>query len=216
MYRLALLALTALFLVVSCNSDDSNSNPPENEPANFYALKIGNSWEYEVATYSFVEEEYQIQDLTVTNTIIGDSIINGETYFVFKTTSEGTYECSPCENCFRDEIVRDSLGYLINDHGDILFSNTPTEDYLISPTSWGGIYGKYVGENVEISTPAGDFETTKNEIYGVFSSGETTPSRDSHLIAENIGRIRRTVSLISNEIPLYRMTLKSYSLVDGD
>ncbi|MBX2827313.1 MAG: hypothetical protein KTR22_04090 [Flavobacteriaceae bacterium] len=214
MYRLVLSAFALSFFLVSCNSDNGNGTVQDNDPANFYALTVGNTWEYEVSRYNATTEEYELQDLRITNTITDQTKIGGETYFVFTTTTTGDYECESCVNCFRDEIVRDSLGYLINDQGTILFSNSPTEDFLIGATPWGGIYGEYSGSDVDISTPAGDFQTYQNEIYGVLSNGDIPPSRDVHQFAENVGRVQRTVSLLSQSIPWHKMVLRSYTLED--
>ena len=46
MFRVSIVLLSFSLLFISCNNDDDNSSPPIEE-ANFYALTIGNSWEYE-------------------------------------------------------------------------------------------------------------------------------------------------------------------------
>ncbi len=214
MYRLSILALSFSLILFSCNNDDGNDS--ENQQANFFALTVGNTWEYEVSRYSNIIEEYELQDLVITNRISAETVVDGETFYTFTTTSEGNDTCQLCLDDIGNEMVRDSLGYLINADGDILFSNTATEDYLLSSNTFGDIYGKFVNNNVNVNTPAGEFTAHQNDRYVIRPDGELAPGTDSHLISESIGTVQKTISLISEPIPLYKITLKSYSLVGGE
>lgn len=210
MSRIVCLLLLSTFVCLSCNSDDEQA-----DPQNFYALTVGNSWDYDVSRYNPQTEQYEIVDLSITNTISETATINGETYYVYNATSEGSFDCSLCVERMGNASVRDSLGYLINTEGTILFSNSSTDNYLIWSQAWGDLYGQLIGSDVSVNTPAGDFETYQNDTFAVLANGETSIGKEIHLISENIGTVRKTISPVNQENPLYIMTLKSYSLVEG-
>ncbi|GAB5401270.1 MAG: hypothetical protein Aureis2KO_28550 [Aureisphaera sp.] len=212
MYRLSFFVLFLSFCVISCNSDDTNNT--ENEQTNFFALSVGNTWEYDVSRYSESQDDYIPMDIVITNTISEQTIINGETYFTYSTTSEGSDDCVHCIADIGNKTVRDSLGYLIDEQGLILFSKSETDDYLLSSNTWGDIFGTFVGGNIPISTPAGEFEAFQNDRYVVLPDGEQAPGTDSQHISENVGTVQKTIALVGQSQPLYLITLRSYTLVE--
>ncbi len=215
MYRLSTSLFFSIILFVSCNSnDDSCSVEQGQDPNNFYALNIGNSWEYEVYRYSSQIEGYEIQDLLIKTSINSTSIVNGETYYNFSTTSTGSYICESCVIHMDLGSVRDSLGYLVNQQGTIAYSRSSQEDYLVRETLWGDIYGVLLPDNVNISTSAGNFIAIQNERYAILSNGEISIGRDFEYFAEDIGFVFKTNSSVGNPVPLNEMKLKSYILED--
>ncbi len=213
MFRLSIFLIFFSFLLFSCNNDDDST--PENEPANFYALAVGNTWEYEVSMYSLSQEEYILQDLIITNTITAETVIDGETYYTYTTTSEGTQECNLCVEDIGNDVVKDSLGYLIKDNGTILFSKNNTEDYQISSNTWGDVFGVLQEGEVDVETAAGEFVALQNDRYIILPNGELGEGRDSYLIADGVGMVVKTISLVSQATPLYRITLKSYTIAEN-
>lgn len=209
-----LIITTALF--ISCSDDDEQTEIVENE-ANYYALKIGNSWTYNVYKYNPSSENYEMEDLNVTSTIIGTEEINSQTYFTFKRTYTGADACLACEADFGDISVRDSLGYLIDSAGTIKFSNNNVDPYLIASENFGDIFGVYREQTAAVDTPGGEFfGVDYNERYLVQPDGTTAPGKDDTYYGnEGQGLIVKTISFVSSEIPNWFIILDETN-VEGE
>ncbi len=201
-FSIVLLA-SCLTLFVGCSNDDDTTETPEQE-ANYFALKVGNSWTYNVYRYNGATMEYDVQDLKITNTIVSSETINSEIYFKYETTSEGTDECLFClEDLGNDTSVRDSLGYLVTTEGVIKFSSIQTDPYLITSEDFGDIFGVYREETGAVDTPAGEFfGVDYNERYLVQPDGTTAPGKDgTYYGKEGQGVMVKTISFVSSEFP---------------
>ena len=109
----------SLLLFIACEKDKiciENVPCTSNE---YMPLAIGNYWIYEVQDYDL--NTYAITTLPWCDTIkvIGDTIIRNQHYFTLRST-EGLFFN------YLDDIsfLRDSVGYIINDSGEILFSDS--------------------------------------------------------------------------------------------
>ena len=213
MFRLFFCFSLSFLFFTSCKKDDASTQNIEEE--NFYALTVGNTWEYEVSKYNSISEEYELLDMLLNVEITESQVVNNNTYFRFQTTSTGTDTCQPCIDCLgNNELKRDSLGYLINDTGKYLFSSENLEDYLVNSAQWGSVYGVLKEEPEFISTPAGNFETFQNDRYALFPDGELADSRDVINYAPENGLVYTTLSGVTNPIPLYKISLKSFSIIE--
>jgi len=184
---------------IACNNDDDSSNDEQEVVENFYALKTGNNWKYEYFRRVGQTEEFETMDIIEEVLITETTIIDGETYFVFQSTTTGNDNNSldiP-ENGITTKNKRDSIGYLIaldQDH-HILFSNENTEDYLLSDNLWGDVYGVLKEEIENIEVEAGIFLCNQNEIYALLApDGEISPGRDRVYFSDEIGEILREYS----------------------
>jgi hypothetical protein len=218
MYKVFIVLLSSSILFISCNNDDDNSSPPIEE-ANFYALMIGNSWGYEYFSRIGQTDEFEsmgiVEDVLITET----TEIDGETYFVFQSTTTGNINNSPFapENGITSKSKRDSLGYLIvldQDH-HILFSNENTEEYLLSNNVWGDIYGVLIETEENITVESGTFLCKQNEIYAILSpNGEVSLGRSRAYYSNEIGEIFREISSVSNPQNSWEKRLVSFEIVD--
>jgi len=206
MYKFLFLSILS-FLVISCNNDDE-SNPDNLEQSNYYALTVGNSWTYKALKRMGSTEAYEEIDYTLTTTITGTEVIDGETFYVFENSSQGTDTCSICDNCLGAGKVRDSLGYLVDEAGIVKFVNKTSEPYLIDSFNYGDLYGEY-SEAVIFETPEGEFfEVQTNSVYVILQGGETSNGRDTFAYKDSEGLLGRTISTVNDPTPLYFMLLE--------
>ena len=213
MFRLFFCFSLSFLFFTSCKKDDSSSQNIEEE--NFYALTVGNTWEYEVSRYNSISEEYELLDMLLKVEITETQIVNGQTYFRFQTTASGADTCEACmEDLGENELRRDSLGYLINDSGVIKFSNVNLEDYLISDNEWGDVFGVLKEGVITVDTPAGNFETLQNDRYAIMADGEISVGTDASNYSERVGLVFKSTTGVSSPNPLYQIKLKSVVLED--
>jgi len=186
---------------IACNNDDDSSGDEQEVVENFYALKVGNNWKYEYYRRVVQTEEFETMDIIEEVLITETTIIDGETYFVFQSTTTGNDNdfLNIPENGVTTNNKRDSLGYLVDINHHILFSNENTEDYLISDNEWGDVYGVLKEETENIEVASGTFVCNQNEIYALLEpNGEISPGRDRIYFSDGVGEIFREYSSVSN------------------
>lgn len=198
MYKVFFIFLSISFLFFSCKNDDSD---PQIEEANFYALNIGNNWEYEYFRRIGQSDEFEsmgiIEDVLITETFV----IEGENFFTFQSTTTGNDNLSQVapENGVTTKKFRDSLGFLIDQNHSILYSSENLTDYLRSDELWGDIYGVLKDGTETVVVPAGEFNCTQNEIYVIVeSTGNMAPGRDRYYFKDGVGEIYKEYSSVSN------------------
>lgn len=134
-----LIALTSVFAFAqSCKKDDEpippvlddvivekeTVLPPKPSATDYFPLKKGNYWIYEVVTVDsndMVTKDHGTDSIVVT----GDTVINTLAYFKL----EGSEHRKNRNNTYL-ELVRDSAGYLINSNGDRHFTMTNFNDTI--------------------------------------------------------------------------------------
>jgi len=210
-----LLLLAFSFLFLSCNKDDGNTTSDnQGQDAGFFALKVGNSWVYNY--FRVNSETGELSNLGATETIevIDEEAIGEEVVFTLKTTTIDTENsCGPCntspEYTFK---VKDSLGYLVEVDGPILFSSINDEDYLVLSQEFGDIFRVLKPNEVLITVPAGQFVTKDNERYAIDPEGNRFDGQDNLYFAEGIGEIRQTISTVSTQRIIYEKQLMSFNV----
>ncbi len=209
----ALIFLALSFIFVSCSNND-NDDLPEEEVANFYALTVGNSWNYQYYEKDFQTNTFVPMDAFDEVEVVGTAQINNKTYYELQTTASGT-DNPPCqpEVGVTSVFVRDSLGYLINDVGYIYntYSN-PEEEYLVSNGTSFDIYAFLVSGTFDISVPAGTFSTLLNEKFAKDEQGTVLPGRDMTHYTDGVGQIRQTYSAIGDPEHRWEKRLISYEI----
>ncbi len=151
----------SLLLVSSCCKDDNDiDTTPQVSQLQHLPLKTGNYWVYNTYKIDTLGNETIIS--TVDSTIIsGDTIINGLTYYILK----GNYAGGRIRIL---DILRDSSGYLVNDEGEIKFSEDNFTDTLsITNVTFGDstyttTYYKMEKHNAPVTVPAGTFDDVLN------------------------------------------------------
>ncbi len=183
----------------SCKKESPNSNIDSDMAASYTQLKVGNYWIY---------ERFHLTDSTTTSTGIIDScyiekdtVINSKTYYKMirpSTTSNTDYS-----------YIRDSLSYLVNNYGAILFSSQNFTDtfsqrfdyYLSSGDTLDKRICKMNDTLYSINTPAGTFSVLENEIIFYMYAGINAYSNRymTTKYANGVGIVSETLLFYINE-----------------
>ncbi len=204
------ISISIAVLIFSCS--ESETNIPLQEDSNFYALTVGNSWVY---------KNYRLNDQTNTylDTGVIDSInivsredVNGTTYYKVRRKTTGNEQnitlCNP--NGENYELLRDSIGYLINDTGKIKFTNTNFEERVISDNLNFNIREVLMTGSTQIDVEAGSFTCIYSERYAVNSSGQQLSGLDLFYYSDGFGLIYDTSSFANSDEPTIIRRLDSY------
>jgi len=205
------------FLFISCNKDDdSSAEEQELSEPNFYALTVGNSWQYEYFQRIGQTDEFESLNVFDDVSITGTSEITGNTYFNFETTTTGneaSHSMVPDNGTVLTKL-RDSLGYLINENGLKYFSHSNlNQEYLIRDAPGEAkIYGVLTENETNLEVAAGNFSCSINELYAKFADGTISPATDYYFYSEEIGQIKTTCSLVSSPLTKIEKRLVSYNI----
>jgi len=205
-----------LLVFGACNSDDNADEINEEIEENFFALKVGNTWTYNYFSRVGQTEEFENLGAVDQVTILSKTEINGETYFEMQTTTIlGDQFCTVCpDEGVANRMVRDSLGYLIDTEGVIIFSSQDVDtDYLILEFEQYDIFGKLLLESELISVEAGNFECLKNEVFAVFEAdGSISQGRDYIYFADGVGQTLRKYSGVMNPQHRWEKRLMNFTI----
>jgi len=204
---------------IACNNDDDSSQDEQEVVENFYALKIGNNWKYEYFRRVGQSNDFETMDIIEEVLITETTIIDGEIYFVFQSTTTGNDNdfLDIPENGITQVNVRDSLGYLIEQQNffHILFSNENFEDYLLSDNEWGDVYGVLKEEIENIEVEAGVFLCSQNEIYALLApDGEISPGRSRYYYSDRVGLVFKEYSSVSNPEHRWEKRLIEFEILE--
>ena len=191
-------------LIISCSKEDPISSG-EMIPDSIIPFTVGNYWIYQ----SYLEDEngvLQPKSSTDSMYIESSQMINGIEYFNVNNYSVASSNVTT--------VLRDSLGYLVNDSGQIVYS--PNDDggvlfeNVLPYHDEANIYISYSLEStVSLDTPAGTFETKK--IVGDVDFSETNFECDKQNLAyyaDGVGRVREDLFFASSCNVLYRELLR--------
>lgn len=215
MNRVFYVCFIFFLIFISCNNDDDSD--PQIDEANYYALKIGNNWKYEYFKRISQTDEFETEGVVEEVLITETSVINGETFFTFQSTTTGNDNGNSIypENGITLNYKRDSLGYLIDSNYSILFSSDNLNDYLISENIWGDLYGVLKEETESIDVGAGSFIANRNEIYALLApNGDISPGRDNKYYTEEIGEIYRKYSSANNPEHNWEKRLLDFEIIN--
>jgi hypothetical protein len=187
MKRLFVLVLAVLsVLTFSCKKSSNDATP--STQADYYQLKVGNYWIYqgfEIDTNGVVTPKNAFDSAHIEK----DTIIRGKTYY--KLLAKYT-------DCIGDQYpsyVRDSLGYLVNNHGlrecsidhfkDTLYIDSVNKQLCMG-------YGQMTGKDSLVTVPAGSFQsiTSRKRVVPTHLN-DPHPIRYSYCVyGKNIGMIK--------------------------
>jgi len=211
---LFLSAVIMTFLIYSCKKD-KNSEPFAATYPNFSQLKVGNYWIYQ----QFEIDANGIE--TPKNTfdscyVEKDTIINSKTYLkIIKPTPFST-------NQMDISFQKDSLHYIVNSLGEILFSHQDFSSIFESIFLTAGpndtvcqIVKQMADKNLVINIPAGTFTTSNlKETYFMYpnwtSAGNMRYKNTRY--AENIGVVVETLPFYSSNPNYTERRLVRYHL----
>ena len=204
MRKLFLLGMITL-LIASC--ENSPSNPGIDDPvlppdAGYFPLTIGSSWVYQHLTIDPDGIE-KLREETDSIVISKDTLIHDRLYYVFEGTN---YPFNGGDWGIVD-ILRDSMGYIVNQHGDIklAFENfTDTlhvkkeihQDQLLYTLSF-----KMELEDFQIGVPAGSFQVINYKgtlISALENEAVPNPRYLNNYYASGVGNVLKTYYYLSS------------------
>lgn len=200
----SVLYVLGLLLVISSCSSDDDAKPQQDIPkANFYGMAIGNTSYYKY--YKRINDTDAFEDIGAESevSVLNTTTINGQEYFTLETqTTYGDQHCAVCpDEGITTTHVRDSLGYLVNSEGVILFSRLDVDqEYLISEQSQYNIFGKLLPGEESVTTEFDTLNCLVNEVYAKSNTdGTIPPGRDHIFYSEYIGEVMRMYSGVMSE-----------------
>ncbi|MDX1462653.1 MAG: hypothetical protein R3359_06315 [Marinirhabdus sp.] len=201
-------------ILLSACSNDDDTTPKDIEVANYYALKIGNSWTYDVYRYDQSSMDYEVEDYKIKGTITETQTINGETYFKFESEYIGEGTCEPCLDVIGNQSVRDSLGYLIDQDGVPLFTKETTDPYLMRAENFGDVFGVFDPTTTSVETPSGNVvDLALNESYVILTDGTIAPGREQKYYRDSEGLQVRTISGVNSSQPWFILTVSESTII---
>lgn len=145
----------ALVTIVSCKKEQIIEN--DNIANSFLVTEEGAYWIYEIVDID-VHGNETVSQARDTVTVVGDTIINGKTF----TKYSGTFMGGQPFIKYR----RDSLGYIVNLSGSILYSFVHFGDTIFTSNDTSYEYFSHLKDesNTLFTVPAGSFETSVNQL----------------------------------------------------
>ncbi|MEZ4806277.1 MAG: hypothetical protein R2815_02225 [Flavobacteriales bacterium] len=186
------VVLAALSTLAACRQEDEEIAPLPPVPtqsldvAAFSQLATGNYWVYQ--KYSVDSADNVVSVLALDSIFIaGDSIVNGETYFVVHRNT-----LSPIWT----ELWRDSAGFVITADHEVVFCADPLDQLIYTEVEGPvGVLLDYTVHSTpeSITVPAGTYSTYKmqGEITSIGGFPEMADwRRPRSYWAEDVGRVR--------------------------
>src|SRR5690606_8550499 len=204
--------LLAVIFNYACSSDDTNTIQ---EDTNFYALTVGNSWEYTYYLKDTASNDFLPTTVTETVNITETVVIDNKTYYNFKhvvTGNDGNYGSLP-NNGEHNYRLRDSLGFLIDQAGGIKYNNSNNAEYFINTISPEFSYYLSLSDiEDDITTNAGSFLCYDNHYYLKDSNGNVSSALNHNYRASGKGEILSTLLFAIQSKPFAENRLEFYSL----
>ncbi len=161
----------------------------------YMPLAVGNYWIYDIITFNTSTQSGTILSEQDTTRVIDVFISGTDGYFVI----EKTYRSFPEKDTL---YWRDSIGYIVNQKGDIMFSPTDFDRVLYTETISQPL-GYSIDYSVKDSTI--HFYTQNSDYYecldyrGCFQRGALKDERPLHnYYAKNVGLVYKTTYSFSN------------------
>lgn len=210
--------VSLLFVFVACS--ESNSEDLEHQvvnlenPNNFYALTVGNSWVYKNYKYNNSTQDYDETTVIDSVSIVGTELISGDKYFKFRRFTTGNDNnitfCNQNGEYF--EYLRENDGNLVNDAGKVKFSNSDFSQRLILDADWGTIYENLISGTSQLNVEAGTFTCINSERYAITENGDQLAGLDKFYYSDGFGLIYDTQSFVVSAHPYIIRRLDSYDI----
>jgi len=220
--RRILITVCILFLFFSCSDDDSDNQEPQND--NFYALTVGNSWEYRYYRYDIQNDNFQITEAVQYVSIVSSEDIDGAIYFKYRyfTTGNDNNSTSIPANGESFKYLREDSGNLVDQNNHLLFIREDNEERLVNYIDFGGghsisEYRRLLENSFSITTEAGIFETIAVELFsrdeeGNQFGGNQSEGNAKHFYANGIGAVLNETTFAGNPQHFLERRLQSYNV----
>ena len=204
MRELFLFGLMALF-TLSCEKNDPITgidDPDLPSTPGYFPHTLGSFWVYQHVVIDPTGTEI-VRAETDSVIISRDTLINGKLYYVFEGSN---YPFNGGKWGIID-ILRDSMGYVVNQHGEVKLSNSNFTDTLHVKTEIIRDEILYIAsyrmekQSLKYSVPAGDFDVinfkgtvnSEKEVEGI-----PNPRYLNTLYAEGVGNVLKTYFYFSS------------------
>ncbi len=214
MKRLLIVAILSFIVLQACKKDESDPNPnpgPQESVLDYFPLTIGNYWIYKISS---CDSTWTVCDSVRmdSNYVSKDTLINGLKYY--KISGRNFLSQDPL-------FIRDSLDYLVDMHGQILFSNkdftdTLYEKYIIGNDSdtlfhWYSMMDK---DPFVVQVPAGEFTCLDNKTSFFRKKDNFEVEFNTHYaLSKNVGPVYDNAMFGSNTSG-YKRELVRYHIQD--
>lgn len=224
------ISVTILFIIISFFSckkdkkvepDEETSNPSATNYPNFSNLKVGNYWIYQRFEKDTLGNETPLSIIDSCY-IEKDTNINGKTYYKYVSPNFGNSVSPNSVTPYVSEYYRDSLSYLITNHGRIEFSSQDfttifkTGYQIVNTNDTVCRYEYKMGDqNTSVTTPLGTFNTSSfKEIYYMYPNYNIVGSVRTRRVkyAENVGKVVQEWYFFVNNSTRWERRLIRYHL----
>ena len=183
---LLLMAVT-MAIATSCKKDSETEIEPVSPP-DFTKLAVGNYWVFQRFDLDPEGVATPVEDWD-SSYISKDTLINGYTYY--KMHEKGVILNAEQQVTF----LRDSLDYLVNQFGQILFAQNNFTDTLYRDNTAPGLFYTYTmmhGKDSIIEVPAGTFtsRTIRTSVFPVNPFGPHPVRYCFTVFGEGVGKIK--------------------------
>ncbi len=206
MRNVFVLVMMMIFMITSCekkaDKQDDNPNSDQLLISEYLPLSVGNYWVYQ---YFKIDENGVETEMTQKDSvaIVKDTVISGKTFYIKEGNSilGGDWK--------RLEIVRDSAAHLINETGEVLFSEsnfTDTLSFEVEVANTDTLYtqaNKMETVDGNVVYPAGTFTNVLNNkgtvmVFLGIPESIANPRIRNKYFAPGIGEISNTYFYISS------------------
>ncbi|WP_452226299.1 hypothetical protein [Lacinutrix cladophorae] len=211
-----LLTVCFFALFFSCNSDDDNTGSSQVE-ANFFALTVGNSWEYRYYDFNTSNNSFEASTIVDNVSIVSTEEIEGETYFKFRYFTTGNDLNSPYypANGESFRYFRVDAENLVDDSNIIIFLREDHEERLIGNLNDPIFQYLRLAEDMQdLTTNAGVFDALDMELYARDEDGNLYPGISHYYYAEGIGLVLNTATFLSSTQHFQERRLESYHIIN--
>ncbi len=211
-YTLSFLLI--ILFISACEKDKiCTTSDPCAPTMRYFPMAIGNYWIYEVAHYDASTEIETITGKKDTIRIIGDTLIGSDLYYTFEKDQF-------VPSIVRKDTVylRDSIGYIVNPQGDIIFTASGFSGLVyrrvLLQTPGANYYFRYsILDTLSLqTTPAGTFDCLDYSAC-LFLNGIKDPRVIHRYHSEDVGLVFENSFFVSSTIDMRRY-LFEYHLED--
>lgn len=193
MKNLSILFFALVLVTFSCKKEQPNIPDTVTTYPNYTQLKVGNYWVYERFEVDTIGNETPL-GIIDTCRIEKDTIINGKTYY--------KYVRAPYFSLPTTTFVRDSLHYLVDNTGRIIFSSQVFDEiFRVYLDTLGGyeLHEWMTDKNKNVLTPNDNFTTNTFQMIYYYAQALQefgNPRQLNFRYAENIGIVSETIPWI--------------------
>jgi hypothetical protein len=210
MKRNIFFVFMVIFAFSACKKETKSNPelPPQESVLDYYPLAVGNYWLYEVSSCDSSWEDCTSMRVD-SNYVSKDTLMNGHTYF--KLEGRKMTGSAP-------SFIRDSLDYIVDNRGNILFSNKDFatkfhEEYVISQTDtiyhW---FYKMDSTPFVVTVPLGEFICLDNKLSFFRINENFQHEFNAHsAYAKNVGPVHKQV-MFASSTGGYKTELVGYNL----